>query len=273
MLAESVMSKLLRDPRVVTTGFQREIHVVNGTQVVVYVAGKGEPLLYFHGAGTWQGFQFLRHFSDRFRVVAPYHPGFGESEAQPRLGSIQDYVLHYLDLLDALGLEQFHLLGYSMGGRMAAEFAIQHAHRLRKLVLACPAGLDVPDHPVTDLASVPPSEIFGYLVHDIERVRHCLPEGPDAEFIAMREREAASFGRLLGPDGLTNRQLDFWLHRVKVPALVLWGLKERVIPVAHAQAWARLLPNARVEVIADAGHLVLDESPLACETAKQFLLD
>jgi pimeloyl-ACP methyl ester carboxylesterase len=266
------MNPQQRDSRVDTSGFERQVHLVNDHPVVVYVAGRGEPLVYFHGAGTFQGFQFLRRFTDRFRVFAPYHPGFGESEAQPRLASIHDYLLHYLDLFDLLGLDRFHLLGYSMGGRMAAEFAMQHADRLHKLVLACPAGLDVPGHPMTNLAGVPPPDVIGYLVHDIAHVCRYLPEGTDAVFDAMRAREAASLARICGEEGLTNRSLPLWLHRVNVPTLVVWGTEERLIPVQHAQAWAALLPQGRAEVFADAGHLVLDESDRACETALQFLL-
>lgn len=267
------MSTYPPDSRVDTTGFEREVHVVNGSPVVVYAAGQGVPLVYFHGAGTFQGFQFLRRFTEHFRVVVPYHPGFGESPSQTGLTSLHDHVLHYLDLFDQMGLQRFHLLGYSMGGRMAAEFAIEHSHRLQRLVLACPAGLDVPEWPMTNLATVPPAEVVQYLVHDLASVRHCLPDGPDPAFAAMREREGASLGRLCGEQGLTNPTLRMWLHRVKVPTLVLWGAEERLIPVAHAAEWGRLLPQAQVAVFAGAGHLVLDESAQAREAARQFLLD
>ena len=67
------------------TDFQREVHNINGINVVMYVAGEGEPLLYLHGAGTFHGFEFAKQWADKFRVLVPYHPGFGESDDDPTI--------------------------------------------------------------------------------------------------------------------------------------------------------------------------------------------
>ena len=75
---------------------------VAGTEVVVLIAGSGPPLVFFHGAGTFHGFDFALPWSKRFKVYAPYHPGFGESADDHEIDSIHDYVLHYAELFDQL---------------------------------------------------------------------------------------------------------------------------------------------------------------------------
>jgi pimeloyl-ACP methyl ester carboxylesterase len=75
------------------TDFQREVHSINGINVVMYVAGQGEPLLYLHGAGTFHGFEFAKQWTDKFRVLVPYHPGFGESDDDPTIADMHDYVM------------------------------------------------------------------------------------------------------------------------------------------------------------------------------------
>lgn len=260
------------DARVRTDGFTREEHMVDGVRTVLYTAGQGEPLVYFHGAGTFHGFDFARAWTDRFRVILPYHPGFGESDDDLRVGALADYVTHYRRLVDQLGLDKFNLVGCSMGGRLAAEFAAVHADRLSKLVLACPAGLEVPAHPMTALGEIPPDQLIGYLIHDVGAIAAFLPDGPDPQFAAMRAREGAAVGRVLREGSLVNPELASLARRISVPTLLLWGALDRVIPVEQAAAWGVLLQHARIRTVARAGHLVLDESAEARAAVKDFLL-
>ena len=81
--------------------FTRETYTVDGVKTVVYTAGKGEPLVFFHGAGTVDGFDFAERWADKFQVIVPYHPGFGESGDDPTFTDLHDYVMHYLELFDA----------------------------------------------------------------------------------------------------------------------------------------------------------------------------
>ncbi|HEY7549422.1 MAG TPA: alpha/beta fold hydrolase, partial [Hyphomicrobiaceae bacterium] len=128
--------------------FARETHAVNGIKTVVHTAGKGDPLVFFHGAGTIDGFDFAEPWAERFRVIVPYHPGFGESGDDPTFTDLHDYVMHYLELFDALQLERFNLVGLSLGGYLAAKFASEHGHRVRKLGLIAPAGMIDPMNPI-----------------------------------------------------------------------------------------------------------------------------
>ena len=121
-----------------TEGFTRKKVDVRGVRTVYYEAGEGPTVVYFHGGGTFHGIQFAKPWTEKFRVILPYHPGFGETADDPRVGAMQHLVLHYLDFFDTLGLDKVHLIGASMGGRLATEFAVSHNDRLKSLILAAP---------------------------------------------------------------------------------------------------------------------------------------
>ena len=259
------------DARVDHAGFERHEYLIDGCPTVVYSAGSGQPLVFLHGGGTWHGIDFARAWTAHFRVILPYHPGFGQSADNPRIDSLQDYIQHYQELFEVMGLERFNLAGFSLGGRMAAEYAIQHGQQLDKLVLIAPAGLDVKEFPQPDFMVIPPEDIPSYLVHDIVTLLPFLPSAPDEEFGAMRMREGMAVGRISRDGVMTNPKLPHWLHRIRMPTLLLWGSEDRIVPPGQAEHWQRLLPHAQLKLFPNAGHLVLDESPAAREAVRQFL--
>jgi pimeloyl-ACP methyl ester carboxylesterase len=250
------------------TEFRREQLNVNGVGVTMLTAGTGDPLVFFHGAGTRTGFDFALPWASRYRVIIPYHPGWGESTDAPEMTTVGDYMLHYLEMFDQLRIEKANLVGISMGGRFAATFGIQHRRRVRKLVLICPAGLVVPGHPM--VSELPPDDIPKYLVEDFSVIARHFAASPSAEDQAARDREGASFFRLL-ESGLVGPWLERWLHRVNVPTLIVWGDKDRLIPPEHAQAWAKLISGSRVHMVPGAGHLVPDEKPESVQVIADFL--
>ena len=140
--------------------FQTETISLRGTKVVMKTAGSGPPLLFLHGAGTTSGIQFAEPWTQHHRVLIPYHPGWAESGDDPTLTTTHDYVMHYLELIDQLGIPDVDLVGLSMGGRLAAQFTAEHRRRVRKLVLVAPAGLDAPGHPLLDFTKIAPEDIL-----------------------------------------------------------------------------------------------------------------
>jgi len=251
-------------------GFERRELDINGVKTVVYAAGGGTPLVYLHGAGTFPGFSFAQRWTKRFQVFIPYHPGFGESGDDSRIDSIQDYVLHYLDLFDALKIARLNLVGSSFGGWLAAELAIIQQHRLNRLVLIAPGGLVVNDPPAVDLFTVPPASLPGYLVSDPAVLAPFIPMGHDLEFMTQRYREITATARLTFENPTGNRKLAQWLHRVRTPTLLVWGEEDRIRPLAHAKVWQQLLPNARLDTVSKVGHLVLEERPAAADVVAHF---
>jgi pimeloyl-ACP methyl ester carboxylesterase len=250
--------------------FVREELTIDGVKTVVLTAGKGDPLVLFHGAGTAEGFDFAAAWADKFRVIVPYHPGFGESGDDVTFTDIHDYVMHYLELFDALKVDTMRLVGLSMGGYLAAKFASEHGQRIKKLVLIAPYGLNVPEHPTLDIIATPAEELLPRLVSNFDAFKKNMPEKPDMEFIGARYREATSFGRLFW-EHPTDPKFPRHLHRLKMPTLIVWGEEDRIIPSQQAQAWHRLIPGAEVAIVKGAGHIVHFDKPETVDAIGRFL--
>ncbi|MGH7932841.1 MAG: hypothetical protein ACREQN_06685 [Candidatus Binataceae bacterium] len=93
-------------------------------------------------------------------------------------------------------LDWINLAGFPLGGRIAVEFAIEHGHRVRKLVLVAPAGLRVPNHPTADIFRIRPDELPSELVVNMNVLLSHLPKEPDVDFLAARYREMTSLARV-----------------------------------------------------------------------------
>jgi pimeloyl-ACP methyl ester carboxylesterase len=254
------------------SGFKRHEYSVNGVRTIVNVGGQGRPVVYWHGAGAWHGIDFAQSWTDRMKVIAPYHPGWGDSADAPELDSMHEYLLHYLDLFDQLNLAQFDLVGFSLGGWMAAEFAVAHTQRVRRLVLVAPAGLPDPEHPGPAMGSWSPEEMYSYLASDRAVLEPHLPRTPEerARHEETLAREMRSTRRLAA-NGPFNPRLGRWLHRLTMPTLLVWSKADRLAPAARADKWMERLPNARLALFEKAGHLVLDELPEARDCVAKFL--
>ena len=253
-----------------TEGFERREIDLNGVRTVYYEAGSGPTVIYFHGGGAFHGIQFARPWTKDFRVILPYHPGMGESGDGPDIGGMQHLVLQYLDFMDRLGVAKAHMVGASMGGRLAAEFAVAHSDRLTSLILSAPGGLDIPEHPPTNLGAMAPADMFAALTNNMAFLAPFLPPNVPAEvFGPQRAREGAMAGRLM----MSPTALDHWLHRITVPTLVVWGDKDGVLPPGRAQVWMDRLPKAATLcMLKDIGHLTFDESPEGVKVAQDFML-
>src|SRR5204862_4362635 len=114
---------------------------------------------------------FHQAWAQRFRVLVPMHPGFGQSGGFDQIDTIADMAFHYVELFDALGLDQVILGGVSLGGWIAAEFAVRWPERVRRLWIAAAPGLWLDDHPLPDLFR---------LGHDRRAIRELLFHDPSS---------------------------------------------------------------------------------------------
>jgi pimeloyl-ACP methyl ester carboxylesterase len=254
-----------------TDGFERLETMIGGTRTVAYVAGSGPDVVYLHGGGTFHGFEFARAWLGQFRVLLPYHPGFGESADDSGMSTLPAYSRHLRALCDALGLRRIHLVGASLGGRLAAEFAISYPELLRTLVLVAPASLTLPEFPQPDFSQISHRDWPNFLMHDPALVRPFWPDEPDQEFLALRARENRNVGRLLIDAAARAGDFEHALQRMATPTLLIWGRHDRMMPVGNARAWQALIKNPTLKIIENAGHLLLDESAAACAAVAQFM--
>jgi pimeloyl-ACP methyl ester carboxylesterase len=241
---------------------------VRGTRIHLQTAGSGDPLLYFHGAGGSAWAPGLTLLAERYRVYAPTHPGFGQSDERPDWDRLDDYVYCYLDLLDTLGLDRVHLVGSSLGGWLAAEFAVAQGHRLRSLVLIDAAGLWLDEAPMADLFMRSPAELAKLMWHDPSKAPQ--PPPPTPESMLAQAKNSTTVARLAWKPYFHNPKLPARLARITVPTLILWGASDRLIPGEHGQRYQELIPGAELQVIPECGHVVLREQ---AERSAQAILD
>ncbi|WP_439125793.1 MAG: alpha/beta fold hydrolase [Pseudomonas rhizophila] len=265
------MSHLLLDRRIRTDGFERLEIDVNGTKIVVYAAGNGAPLVYFHGASTFHGFEFARNWTNNFRVYLPYHPGFGESPYSKEFTSTADYINHYNNLFKTLDLDTLNLAGCSLGGRLAAEFALTFPERLSSLTLICPAGLHCREFPMADLSNIAPEDIPNHLVKDLNVLTPYLPIEYDEDFVSKRDWENFTIGTILEGGSFESPLINSKLSTLRTRTLIVWGDNDNLIPVQQAYRWQRKITNAQLKIIENVGHLVLDESIEARDIIRDFL--
>src|SRR6266446_4362492 len=115
---------------------------VRGCNITLMRGGAGHPLLLLHGAGgagSW--LPFMAELAARHDVIVPEHPGFGSSDTPDWLDNIPDLARFYLDVLDQLDLTNVDLVGFSLGGWIAAELAVRNTQRLASLALVGAAGI------------------------------------------------------------------------------------------------------------------------------------
>jgi pimeloyl-ACP methyl ester carboxylesterase len=238
---------------------------LDGGRVHLLRGGTGEPVLFLHaagGAGEWLPFHGLLA-SRGFEVIAPDHPGFGKSDEFPDADGIDDLAFHYLDVLDALGLDRPHVVGGSFGGWIAAELAVYAPQRVGTLTLLSAAGLRLPEHPVTDLFLLPPARLGETLFHNPPPAPPAPEPGapPDLDAVIAAYREATALARFCWVPYMSDPKLERRLRRITAPALVVAPSDDRVIPVEHAKRYAAKIPGAVYTEVPDCGHAMYFEQP------------
>lgn len=251
-------------------GFSKRDAVVDGTRVKVLEAGTGDPLVYLHGAGTTSGFDYLLPLADGRRLIIPIHPGFGDSDDDPAIDSVFDYTIHYAALFDELGLSApVDIVGHSLGGWMASLLAIFNPHRVRRLALACPAGLRVKEFPTADMFKIRAEDVPSRIVSSPQLLERMRAVGLTNDLKIARYREMTSLARIMW-DRNYEPKLARWLGHVKASTRILWGDRDQIIPVEQANFWAERMPASKVTLFGGAGHLLLLEAPEAVTHVKSF---
>jgi len=258
--------------RAVTIGGRR-VHVAD------IGAGAGAPALFIHGlGGRWQNWlENIPRIALERRVVAFDLPGFGRSQMPAEPISIPGYAAVVDRLCDLLELDAAVVVGNSMGGFVAAELALRHPARVARIALVSAAAVSI-----GDFNPVPASALLGLLT----RTPLGTPVGMRAVLARRRARHLAfaavirhptriatdtlaelAAGR--GTPGLASalsamieHDIRGELSRIAVPALIVHGREDMLVPVADSVWLAGQLPDATIEIFDDTGHLAMVERPI-----------
>jgi pimeloyl-ACP methyl ester carboxylesterase len=235
---------------------------VRGGRLFLRRGGKGRTLLYLHGAQGFAGSETaLAALEQHVEVLAPDHPGFGQSDALDSIDDVPDLAFFYLDLIAALGLSAVHIVGQSIGGWTALEMAVRSTARIASLTLAAAAGIRVKGVPRADMFICTPRELARQLFAgdgwaEWDEALHASPELQD-----IYDRNRFQAAKLCWQPRLHNPKLEKWLHRIDRPTLILWGEEDRIIPPAYGERLAALIAGARLTLVPRAGHLLQVEEP------------
>jgi len=235
---------------------------VGGRVTRVRSAGAGPPIVWLHDTPGNRWSVAHEQLSQAYTVIAPSLPGVEDSTTLDGIDSAGDVVFWLLDLLAALELERPVLLGCGLGGWMAAEFAVRYPDRIGRLVLVDAYGLRVQGELAEDEFALTPSMLRPLLFADPNGAVavDALPdvEPPERLEGALHARVAAARLAWQFP---YDRKLQGHLRRSTVPALVIWGEQDRLVSVAHGQAYVDGLPDASLVVVPGAGHYPYLEAP------------
>lgn len=245
---------------------------VRGTPIEMITAGMGQPLLFLHGAGgAGRWWPFHERLARDFTVHLPTHPGHGGAPAAEWIEHISDLVLHYLDLLDELGLEHVHLIGASFGGWIAAEMATVASHRLDSLVLIDPVGIKVDGWIYPFLFGMDIPDLVVTLFHEPAAAMALMPSDQSVDTLVELYRERAALARVAWNPYLYNPLLRRRLGRIRTRTLLCWGEHDRLAPVRCAHAWRQEIPGAELRLFERSGHLPhLEESEATAAAVLAF---
>lgn len=254
----------------------------DGVQLHVAEAGTGRPLLLIMGIGgnvdMWHPL-VNRLVPHGIAPIAYDHPGTGESTNYKYPKRMPGIARTVERLLDELDYDQVDVLGVSFGGGVAQQLAHQAPDRIRRLVLcATSAGMvSLPGTPKALLALATPKRFTD--PHYYRKIAPTVFGGKTRSDPKLVEHAAERFAHPPSPKGYGEQLLAamgwtsyLWLHKLKMPTLVLAGDDDPVIPLANARILAARLPDSRLEVMEGGGHLfLLDQTDEAVEKIVSFL--
>ena len=261
--------------------FDREFpvssHVIHGYKRAYRLAGSGPVLLMIHGIGdssaTWR--TVMPQLTRDYTVLAPDLLGHGAS-AKPRGDySVAGYANAMRDLLTVLDIDKVTVVGHSLGGGVAAQFAYEYPDRFERLVLVSTGGVSRTVSPLLRLAAAPGVDLmmpvlsaapmraggravgevlrfFGQgLGIDLEEILRVFGSLPDAE---SRQAIVRTLRASIDWHGQVITMLDRAYLVQDVPTLLIWGAKDAIIPVHHGYDAHGAMPGSRLEVFEDAAH-------------------
>ncbi len=271
---------------------QRSEVELHGQRYCYRSAGQGPAVVLLHGiaasSATWEG--IIPRLAESHSVIAPDLLGHGDSAKPPGDYSPGAYANLVRDLLDALGVRRCTLVGHSLGGGVAMQVVYQYPERCERLALVASGGLGRELHPILRAAALPGAQLalpllsamatrgVGAFTRGLDRLSSRATadlEETWKSFIALGSREArrAFLETARGVVDLGGQHvncIDRLYLAAGLPTLIIWGERDRLIPVGHAHVAHEAIAGSRLEIFAGSGHFPFLDDP---ERFTAILLD
>ena len=235
---------------------------LGGLKLRVGRGGSGRTVLVLHhDTGTLDKLPFYEALAARFDVIVPMHPGYGEKAERPQwLRHPRDIAALYQWLLAELGVERASLVGLGFGGWIAAEMAALAPRDFHRLVLVGAMGVKPPEGEIKDQAIISYIDYAKAGFHDPKAFERNYGEVSTDQLVEWDLCREMSF-RIAWKPYMYSPTLPHLLGGVRAPALVVWGDDDQIVPKSAGELYARSLPKARFETVANSGHCVEMEQP------------
>jgi len=243
---------------------------VAGLDVHYLRKGHGPVLVHLHDSlGNWGWLPLYERLAEDFDVIVPDLPGYGESQRPEWARHPRDLAIVVLQLLDRLGIERVLLSGIGLGGWLAAEMATMRQRSIERLVLVAPAGIKPRVGEIADQMLRGPLRFGLGGFRDAESFRQLfaidrdeVDDVPDALY-TMWDFSTEMTARIVWKPWMFSLELPHLLRGVAVPATVVWGACDELFPLDCGRQYVEVLADARLEVVAGAGHWIDLEAPEA----------
>jgi pimeloyl-ACP methyl ester carboxylesterase len=248
---------------------------IHGDNVAYRDEGAGEALLLIHGMGgssqTWR--DVIPELARKYRVIAPDLLGHGESDKPRGDYSVGSFAVLARDLLDSLGVSEVTVVGHSLGGGIAMQFAHQHPEYCQRIALISSGGFGEDVGRVLRLLSLPGSELVlpvmasrpavvaGNALHVLMGSETRFQSRPALSHRDHRQAFLRTLRSVVDFRGQAVSALNRLCFSADLPALIISGDADRVIPVEHARAAHARIPNSRLHVLPGVHHHPPTEQP------------
>lgn len=232
---------------------------INNQSIYYQKVGKGTDLIMLHGWGGdvstfWPLVDLLK---DKFTLYLIDLPGFGRSELPQRSWRVVDYAKLILNFIKTQKLKNPIILGHSLGGRIAIKLTSSHPGVFGKMILVSSAGIRPKQEKIKFLAYIP-AKFIKFLLPNLfglrDKARYYLYKTLESDYL-----EAGKLQQTL--INILAEDLSDDLKKIKAETLLIWGEKDRVVPLKYGNMMYQLIANARLEVMENVGHFPYLENP------------
>lgn len=247
-----------------TEVFSEHRVAVAGTELYLLTGGTGTPVLVLHGVEGFEGWlPFHDALTERATVYAPSHPGYGHTVCPEWISTIPQQAVFYHWYLQQAGLGPVDVVGFGIGGWMAAQMAIMCPHHFRHLALVDTAGIRPQQSEMLDIFIVPWKQVIEQSFHDAANSPEYqrLYGGEFQEYGGLREASRTMSIRMCFRPFMYDPALPAMLGKVRVPTLVVWGAHDQIIPLECGQLYQQAIPGATLRVLDGSGHWPHYERP------------